>query len=214
MFLLYSLLGMAYFVWVLYAGVNQSTDNEFKNRLLGDSTFDKVCAYLGLPYKKGKRDRYYGDDSEYRIYTTWYVPIVPFLIIFAPIKFFYAVLIGNVIAEHKEKQHQQKLLINLADIYSFKELDKIKLKNGVVVVMQNFSPRGFSDSEKNIYTWNQVEENITAVNRKQVNTKNINFEIFAKEAEEFKIKADEFKKQMEMQEQELLKQYQIERVKS
>lgn len=209
---LYLFLGVAYIVWLVGMGVNQSTDNEFKHSLRGDSAFDKMCEYLNLPYKVGKRDKYYNDE-EYRIYTTWYVPIVPFLLIFAPVKFFYKLLIGNAIAAHKEKQHEQKLLINLADIYSFKEGDKIRLKNDAIIEMRNFSPRGFSDSEKNIYSWNQAKENETAAKRKKINTKNINFEIFAKEAEEFKIKADEFKKQMDMQEAELLKQYHIERVR-
>lgn len=213
MIALYLFLGVAYMVWLIGMGVNQSTDNEFKNSLRGDSAFDKMCNYFNLPYRIGKRDKYYGDDSVYRIYTTWYVPIMPFLLIFAPVKFFYKLLIGNAIAAHKEKQYQQKILINLADIYSFKEGDKIRLKNDAIIEMRNFSPRGFSDSEKNIYSWNQAKENETAAKRKKINTKNINFEIFAKEAEEFKIKADEFKKQMDMQEAELLKQYHIERVR-
>jgi hypothetical protein len=200
--------------WVIGMGINQSTDNEFKDRLRGDSTFDKMCEYFGLPYQTHKNINYAGDvTGRYKIYTTWYVPIMPFLLIFAPVKFFYKLLIGNAIAAHKEKQYQQKILINLADIYSFKEGDKIRLKNDAIIEMRNFSPRGFSDSEKNIYSWNQAKENETAAKRKQINTKNINFEIFAKEAAEFKTKADEFKKQMEIQETELLKQYHVEKVR-
>jgi len=104
-------------------------------------------------------------------------------------------------------------LINITDIYSYKEDDKIRLKNGIIVIMKEFSPRGFSDAEKNIYSWNKAKINLTAEKRKEINTKNIDFEIFAKEAAEFKIKADEFKKQIEIQEQELLKQYEIERTR-
>lgn len=112
----------------------------------------------------------------------------------------------NRIKNFKRKQFLKKRVYSLTDIYEFKKGDIISLKNGDSIYLNEFAPSGFTNSSKQIFSWDVVLENKSYENRKEENKNRIKYEAFKSEQIDFSKKVEEYQKQMDEYRNKILKE--------
>ena len=112
----------------------------------------------------------------------------------------------NRIKNFKRKQFLKKRVYSLTDIYEFKKGDIISLKNGDSIYLNEFAPSGFTNSSKQIFSWDVVLKNKSYESRKEENENRIKYEAFKSEQIDFSKKVEEYQKQMDEYRNKILKE--------
>jgi len=179
--------GIGWLIFAAHADFSTDVYNWFKE--------EKKCYMHLLKYIGVKRTIKEGSNTRFRYSFLW-VPLWPIIVPLAFILFIERNTIGKQKEKYEAYKEKKKVYIKLDDIYSFKKYDTINLKNGEQVTLNFFSQHQFSDNENNVYDWIEAKSNISYEARKREEHKNIKFNLFRQQADNFGKIVDDFQKEM------------------